>query len=69
MEGAAMLLLFSAFLVVVLYKMDANEKQSKRDDQDAYEIGFRDGMKWSDESREKYQNRESKIKSIMRRIK
>ena len=69
MEGAMMLLLFSAFLVVILYKMDANEKQSKRDDRDAYEIGFRDGMKWSEESLNNVRIKGDKLKSIVKRIK
>lgn len=68
MEGTMMLLLFSAFLVVVLYKMDCNEKKVKNDDQDIYETGFRDGMKWSEES---FNNRKlnGKSKGIVRRIK
>lgn len=69
MEGAMMLLLFSAFLVVVIYKMDQNEKQAHKDDKSAYEAGFRDGMMWSPESLEKGFKRADKIKSIMKRFK
>lgn len=38
MEGAMLLLLFSAFLVVIIYKMDVNEKN-------LYEAGFMDGVR------------------------
>ena len=69
MEGAMMLLLFSAFLVIVIYKMDQNEKQSTRDDKSMYEAGFRDGMMWSPESLEVGRQRADKIKSIMKRKK
>ena len=69
MEGAMMLLLFSAFLVIVIYRMDQNEKQSKKDDKSIYEAGFRDGMMWSPESFEEWRNREKKITSIMKRKK
>lgn len=69
MEGAMMLLLFSAFLVVVIYKMDQNEKQSTRDDKSMYEAGFRDGVMWSPESLEAGRQRVDKIKSIMKRKK
>lgn len=50
MEGAMMLLLFSAFLVVIIYKMDVNEKKAKTDEKNLYEAGFmegiRQGMNW-----------------------
>lgn len=69
MEGAMMLLLFSAFLVVVLYKMDANEKKSTTDEKSAYEAGFREGMMWGEESLEAGQQRAEKFKSIMKRKK
>ena len=69
MEGAMMLLLFSAFLVIVIYRMDQNEKQSTRDDKSMYEAGFRDGMMWSPESLEAGRERVEKIKSIMKRKK
>ena len=69
MEGAMMLLLFSAFLVIVIYRMDQNEKQSTRDDKSMYEAGFRDGMMWNPESLEAGRQRVDKIKSIMKRKK
>lgn len=69
MEGAMMLLLFSAFLVIVIYRMDQNEKQSTRDDKSMYEAGFRDGMMWSPESLEAGRQRADKVKSIMKRKK
>ena len=69
MEGAMMLLLFSAFLVIVIYRMDQNEKQSKKDDESIYKAGFRDGMMWSPESFEEWRDRGAKIKSIMKRKK
>lgn len=69
MEGAMMLLLFSAFLVIVIYRMDQNEKQSKKDDKSIYEAGFRDGMMRSPESFEEWRDRGAKIKSIMKRKK
>lgn len=50
MEGAMLLLLFSAFLVVIIYKMDVNEKKAKTDEKDLYQAGFmegiRQGMNW-----------------------
>ena len=69
MEGAMMLLLFSAFLVIVIYRMDQNEKQSTRDDKYTYEAGFCDGMMWRPESLEEWRDRGAKIKSIMKRKK
>lgn len=69
MEGAMMLLLFSAFLVIVIYRMDQNEKQSSKDDKSMYEAGFRDGMMWSPESFEEWHEKGPKIKSIMKRKK
>ena len=69
MEGAMMLLLFSAFLVIVIYRMDQNEKRSTRDDKSMYEAWFRDGMMWSPESLEDGRQRMDKIKAIMKRKK
>ena len=69
MEGAMMLLLFSAFLVIVIYRMDQYEKQSTRDDKSMYEAGFRDGMMWSPESFEEWRDKGTKVKSIMKRKK
>lgn len=69
MEGAMMLLAFSGFLVLVIYKMDQNEKQSRKDDKSMYEAGFRDGMMWSPESLEAGRQRTDKIKAIMKRKK
>lgn len=69
MEGAMMLLLFSAFLVIVIYRMDQNEKKSNTDEKSAYEAGFREGMMWSPESFEEWRDRGVKIKSIMKRKK
>ena len=66
MEGAMMLLLFSAFLVIVIYRMDQNEKKANRHDDDAYKSGFEDGMRWmTDRAR----GIESSSKSILRRRK
>lgn len=45
MEGAMLLLLFSAFLVVIIYKMDVNEKKAKTDEKNLYEAGFMDGVR------------------------
>lgn len=45
MEGAMMLLLFSAFLVVIIYKMDVNEKKAKTDEKNLYEAGFMEGIR------------------------
>lgn len=60
MEGAMMLLLFSAFLVVIIYKMDVNEKKAKTDEKDLYQAGFmegiRQGMNWG-VSREELQQK------------
>ena len=69
MEGAMMLVLFSAFLVIVIYRMDQNEKKSNTDEKSAYEAGFREGMMWSAESFEEWRDRGAKIKSIMKRKK
>lgn len=69
MEGAMMLLLFSAFLVIVIYRMDQNEKKSNTDEESAYRIGFHDGMMWSPESLKAGRERVEKIKSIMKRKK
>lgn len=69
MEGAMMLLLFSAFLVIVIYRMDQNEKKSNTDEESAYRMGFHDGMMWSPESLEAGRQRADKIKSIMKRKK
>ena len=49
MDGAMMLLLFSAFLVLVIYRMDQNEKKAGRQDDESYKAGFEDGMKWMTE--------------------
>ena len=61
MEGAMLLLLFSAFLVVIIYKMDVNEKKAKADEKNLYEAGFmegiRQGMNWGvsrEESQQKF---------------
>lgn len=60
MEGAMMLLLFSAFLVVIIYKMDVNEKKAKTDEKDLYQAGFmegiRQGMNWGVSREESQQN-------------
>lgn len=60
MEGAMLLLLFSAFLVVIIYKMDVNEKKAKTDEKDLYQAGFmegiRQGMNWG-VSREELQQK------------
>ena len=60
MEGAMMLLLFSAFLVVIIYKMDVNEKKAKTDEKDLYQAGFmegiRQGMNWGVSREELQQN-------------
>lgn len=60
MEGAMLLLLFSAFLVVIIYKMDVNEKKAKTDEKNLYEAGFmegiRQGMNWG-VSREELQQK------------
>lgn len=60
MEGAMLLLLFSAFLVVVIYKMDVNEKKAKTDEKNLYEAGFMDGvrqgMNWGVSREELQQN-------------
>lgn len=60
MEGAMMLLLFSAFLVVIIYRMDVNEKKAKTDEKDLYQAGFmegiRQGMNWG-VSREELQQK------------
>lgn len=60
MEGAMLLLLFSAFLVLIIYKMDANEKKAKTDEKDLYQAGFmegiRQGMNWG-VSREELQQK------------
>lgn len=69
MEGAMMLLLFSAFLVIVIYRMDQNEKKSNTDEESAYRMGFHDGMMWSPESLETGRQRADKVKSIMKRKK
>lgn len=69
MEGAMLLLLFSAFLVVIIYKMDVNEKKAKTDEKDLYQAGFmegiRQGMNWG-VSREELQQ---KFGEIMKRNK
>lgn len=69
MEGAMLLLLFSAFLVVIIYKMDVNEKKAKTDEKNLYEAGFmegiRQGMNWG-VSREELQQ---KFGEIMKRNK
>lgn len=51
MEGAILLLLFSAFLVFVTYRMDQHDKRHEERSQpyedilrDAYERGFNDGL-------------------------
>lgn len=45
-----MLMLFVAFLVLLVYKMDIREKEAKYDQKDSYraglEEGFRQGMQW-----------------------
>lgn len=69
MEGAMMLLAFSGFLVLVIYKMDLNEKQANKDDKFMYKAGFRDGIMWSPESLEAGRQRVDKIKSIVKRKK
>lgn len=69
MDGAMMLLAFSGFLVLVIYKMDLNEKQANKDDKSMYEAGFRDGMMWSPESLEAGRQRMDKIKAIVKRKK
>lgn len=50
MEGAIMLMLLTAFLVFVVYRMDQNEKKSPREEDetlnDDYVRGFKDGMNW-----------------------
>lgn len=53
MDGAIILLIFSGFLVFVLYRMDQNEhkndyeKNSYRDMlRDVYEEGFKAGQNW-----------------------
>ena len=70
MEGAMTLLLFSAFLVIVIYRMDQNEKKkSNTDEESAYRMGFHDGMMWSPESLETGRQRADKVKSIMKRKK
>lgn len=60
MEGAMLLLLFSAFLVVIIYRMDVNEKKAKIDEKDLYQAGFmegiRQGMNWG-VSREELQQK------------
>lgn len=60
MEGAMLLLLFSAFLVVIIYKMDVNEKKAKTDEKDLYQAGFiegiRQGMNWGVSREELQQN-------------
>lgn len=60
MEGAMLLLLFSAFLVVIIYKMDVNEKKAKTDEKDLYQAGFiegiRQGMNWGVSREESQQN-------------
>lgn len=60
MEGAMLLLLFSAFLVLIIYKMDANEKKAKTDEKDLYQAGFmegiRQGMNWGVSREELQQN-------------
>lgn len=60
MEGAMLLLLFSAFLVVIIYKMDVNEKKAKTDEKNLYEAGFidgvRQGMNWGVSREELQQN-------------
>ena len=60
MAGAMLLLLFSAFLVVIIYKMDVNEKKAKTDEKDLYQAGFmegiRQGMNWGVSREELQQN-------------
>lgn len=50
MEGVLMLLLFSAFLAVLVFKMDANEKKSEKEDdcKKAYMEGYQEGLKNKD---------------------
>lgn len=45
MESIVLLLAFSAFLVIVIYKMDVNEKKAKTDEKNLYEAGFIDGIR------------------------
>lgn len=50
MDGAVMLMLLTAFLVFVVYRMDQNEKKSSYEENDSlnqdYIRGFKDGMNW-----------------------
>lgn len=50
MDGAVMLMLLTAFLVFVVYRMDQNEKKSSQEEDDSlnrdYIRGFQDGMNW-----------------------
>lgn len=66
MEGAMMLLLFSAFLVIVIYRMDQNEKKASNDDDASYKTGFEDGMRWM---HDRVSNVKSEAKGILRRKK
>lgn len=45
MEAIIMLLIFDAFLVLIVYKMDVNEKKAKTDEKNLYEAGFMDGVR------------------------
>lgn len=60
MEAIIMLLIFDAFLVLIVYKMDVNEKKAKTDEKNLYEAGFmegiRQGMNWG-VSREEFQQK------------
>lgn len=60
MEAIIMLLIFNAFLVLIVYKMDVNEKKAKSDEKNLYEAGFmegiRQGVNWG-VSREEFQQK------------
>lgn len=45
MEAIIMLLIFDAFLVLIVYKMDVNEKKAKTDEKSLYEAGFMEGIR------------------------
>lgn len=51
MEGALMLLMFSAFLAILVFRMDQNEKKSKKEDdyKKAFMEGYTQGLKNEDE--------------------